>query len=159
MEAPDVLQLGDKLVVLGCFPGPKGCYSCGTAHWWVGTTLSADDLTFAPELTGRFDYGLPGFSSMYASKSGSSAIATPFTRRLHFAFGGWREADLSMTRGCGGWYALPRELYVSAGATGGGGESGGGALLLQHPATELKGLSPHGCDNDHRPQSCGRWPG
>jgi hypothetical protein len=81
MEAPDVFQLGEKIVILGCFPGPAECYSCGTSHFWVGT-LSADDLTFTAESTGRFDYGLPGFSSMYASKSGEKTQTPLFSLPL-----------------------------------------------------------------------------
>lgn len=124
LECPDVFELGGKAVLLGSFPGPDSCYSCGTSWWWVGS-FSADDLTFTPEATGRFDFGMPGFSSIYAAKSGSQAAA-PFSRRVLFGFGGWRQGDMSS---CGGRYVLPRDLSLSpAGA------------LLQHPAAELEGL-------------------
>ena len=124
LECPDVFPLGDKVVVLGSFPGTPECYSCGTSHWWVGS-ISDDDLTFTPESTGRFDYGQPGFSSLYAAKSGSEAVA-PFSRRLLFGFGGWRQGDMSS---CNGWYVLPRDLSISEAGT-----------LLHHPAAEMQGL-------------------
>ena len=126
MECPDVFQLGEKTVVLGSLPGVP-VNTEGTSHWWVGT-LSADDLTFTPESTGRFDWGPGGFSSLYAAKSGTSANE-PFTRRVLFGFGGWREG-LSLARDCGGgFYVLPRELSISSAGT-----------LVQQPVVELQGL-------------------
>ena len=123
MECPDVFQLGGKTVVLGSLPGVP-VNTEGTSHWWVGT-LSSDDLKFTAEATGRFDWGLAGFSSLYAAKSGTSAHE-PFTRRVLFGFGGWREPEMAS---CGGWYVLPRELTLSPEGT-----------LLQHPAVEMKKL-------------------
>ena len=82
-------------------------------------------LKFTDEATGRFDWGLAGFSSLYAAKSGTSAHE-PFTRRVLFGFGGWREPEMAS---CGGWYVLPRELTLSPEGT-----------LLQHPAVEMKKL-------------------
>jgi sucrose-6-phosphate hydrolase SacC (GH32 family) len=133
MECPDVFQLGGKTVVLGSLPGDARTTPAlpvnteGTSHWWVGS-LSDDDLTFTAEATGRFDYGPGGYSSIYAAKSGTSALE-PFTRRVLFGFGGWREG-MSLAAECGsGFYVLPRELSISS--TG---------KLLQHPVAELKGL-------------------
>ena len=121
-ECPDVFELGGKVVVLASEPGAVNTE--GTSHWWVGT-LSDDELHFAPETSGRFDYGLPGFSSMYAAKSGTNAFA-PFSRRVLFGFSGWRSEEIAT---CGKRYLLPRELSISANNT-----------LLQHPAAELAGL-------------------
>jgi sucrose-6-phosphate hydrolase SacC (GH32 family) len=123
MECPDVFALGDKLVVLLSQPGVP-VNTEGTSHWWTGT-LSKDDLAFTAEATGRWDYGLPGFSSMYAAKSGTSALA-PFTRRVLFGFSGWRAGQMSS---CGGKYVLPREMSLSSTGT-----------LLQHPVKETEGL-------------------
>ena len=58
-----MFQLGGKTVVLGSLPGVP-VNTEGTSHWWVGT-LSDDDLKFTAEATGRFDWGLAGFSSLY----------------------------------------------------------------------------------------------
>ena len=60
-----------------------------------------------------------------AAKTGTNAFA-PFTRRVLFGFGGWRESSMSS---CGSRYILPRELTISPNGT-----------LQQHPAVELKGL-------------------
>jgi sucrose-6-phosphate hydrolase SacC (GH32 family) len=124
LECPDVFELDGKVVVLGSFPGPDSCYACGTSHWWVGS-ISDDDRTFTPEATGRFDYGLAGYSSLYAAKSGTQALA-PFSRRLLFGFGGWHQEDMSS---CNGWYVLPRELSLSPAGT-----------LLHYPAVETEAL-------------------
>ena len=97
MECPDVFQLGDKTVVLGSLPGVP-VNTEGTSHWWVGK-ISDDDLKFTAEATGRFDWGPGGFSSIYAAKSGSQA-QEPFTRRVLFGFGGWREG-MSLASECG----------------------------------------------------------
>lgn len=130
MECPDVFKLGDKYVILGSFPGLAPLKNTeGTNHWWVGT-ISDDDLHFTAESTGRFDYGQPGFSSMYAAKSGTQASA-PFTRRLLFAFAGWRQKERSS---CGGFYIIPRDLSLSP-----------SGKLLQHPVAEMKALR-HGSE-------------
>ena len=124
LECPDVFALGDKHVVLGSIPGVT-INTEGTSHWWVGS-ISADDLRFTAEATGRFDHGMAGFSSMYAAKSGAAATA-PFTRRLLFGFGGWWEGNMLT---CGNKYVLPRELSLSR----------TGTTLLQRPVRELEGL-------------------
>jgi sucrose-6-phosphate hydrolase SacC (GH32 family) len=129
--------------VLGSIPGDKRTTPTlpvnteGTSHWWTGS-LSDDDRTFKIEYTGRLDWGTGGYSSIYAAKSGTSA-QEPFTRRVLFGFGGWRES-MSLAAGCGGgFYVLPRELTISS--TG---------KLLQHPVVELQGLrhgaATHGPD-------------
>ena len=128
LECPDVFALSGKTVVLGSLPGVP-INTEGTSHWWVGS-LSDDDLTFTAESTGRWDHGLPGFSSIYAAKSGTTALPYegPFKRRVLFGFGGWRASEL-MAKDCGGYYATPREITLSASAT-----------LLQQPAQELLAL-------------------
>ena len=63
-ECPDVFQLDGKAVVLASEPGVVNTE--GTSHWWVGS-ISSDDLHFTPVTTGRFDYGLPGYSSTCTS--------------------------------------------------------------------------------------------
>ena len=110
LECPDVFLLGVKAVVLGSLPGVP-VNTEGTSHWWVGA-ISKDDKTFTPESTGRFDWGPGGFSSLYAAKSGTQA-KEPFTRRVLFGFGGWREGMALASECGGGFYVLPRELSIS----------------------------------------------
>jgi sucrose-6-phosphate hydrolase SacC (GH32 family) len=139
MECPDVFLLDGKAVVLGSLPGVP-VNTEGTSHWWVGN-ISDDDMSFSPESTGRFDWGPGGFSSIYAAKSGTQA-KEPFTRRVLFGFGGWREGmALDSECGASGFYVLPRELSISS-QTG---------KLQQRPVVELHGLRQgdaiHGPDN------------
>ena len=115
------------MVVLGSLPGMP-VNTEGTSHWWVGK-ISDDDMTFSPESTGQFDWGLGGFSSIYAAKSGTQAVE-PFTRRVLFGFGGWREGMALESECGGGFYVLPRELSISP-LTG---------KLQQRPVVELQRL-------------------
>lgn len=127
LECPDVFLLDGKVVVLGSLPGMP-VNTEGTSHWWVGK-ISDDDMTFSPESTGQFDWGLGGFSSIYAAKSGTQAVE-PFTRRVLFGFGGWREGMALESECGGGFYVLPRELSISP-LTG---------KLQQRPVVELQRL-------------------
>jgi hypothetical protein len=83
---PDVFKLGGKIVVLlstndeAC---GKGCVEGGAkgyVQYWVGK-MSADDLKFLPESTGRLDHGAAGISGLFAAKTGTSALP-PFDRRV-----------------------------------------------------------------------------
>ena len=49
--------------------------------------MSADDLKFEKEYTGRLDYGRAGISTIYAAKTGTSALP-PYDRRVLLGFGG-----------------------------------------------------------------------
>ena len=73
-ECPDVFQLGGKAVVLASEPGAVNTE--GTSHWWVGS-LSSNDLRFNPVTTGRFDYGLPGYSSTCKPQGPWSSLRAP----------------------------------------------------------------------------------
>ena len=128
MSCPDVFKLGDKVVVLMSTGGKwdlwPDLYPSGWTQWFVGT-ISANDLNFTVEHTGRIDYGAPGISSLFAGKTGTS-MAPPFNRRVLFGFSGWSSAKAS---GCGQYYLLPRELSLSA-----------SGRLEQRPVAELKAL-------------------
>jgi sucrose-6-phosphate hydrolase SacC (GH32 family) len=123
------LLLGrSKVVILMSTGGKWGLhpqvYPSGWTQWFVGT-ISANDLNFTVEHTGRIDYGAPGISSLFAGKTGTSMMP-PYRRRVLFGFSGWSSSKAS---GCGQYYLLPRELSISA-----------SGQLLQHPVVELKAL-------------------
>lgn len=64
--------------------------------------MSSDDLKFVPDqksgLPDRLDYGAVGVSTIYAGKTGTSALP-PFTRRVLIAFTGYGNRYLT---NCGG---------------------------------------------------------
>ena len=81
-------------------------------------------MNFVAEYSARLDFGKASISSIYAAKTGTSALP-PFERRVVFGFSGWG----SGFSGCAQWYVLPRDLSISS--TG---------KLLQYPAREMVGL-------------------
>jgi hypothetical protein len=64
--------------------------------------MSSDDLKFVPDQKSgppdRLDYGAVGVSTIYAGKTGTSALP-PFTRRVLVAFTGYGNRYLT---NCGG---------------------------------------------------------
>jgi sucrose-6-phosphate hydrolase SacC (GH32 family) len=118
-ECPDVFELAGKIVVLTSTQGLNGW-----TQFWVGQ-MSDDDLKFLPDYTGRLDYGASGISTIYAAKTGTSALP-PFDRRVLLGFGGWTESKVTQ---CSNWYLLPKDLSLSS-----------RGRLLQHPAREMIGL-------------------
>ena len=93
MECPDVFELGGKIVILTSTQGLNGW-----TQLWVGE-MSDDDLTFIPDYTDRLDFGASGISTIYAAKTGTSALP-PFERRILLGFGGWTESKVTK---CGNW--------------------------------------------------------
>ena len=129
---PDVFELDGKIVILlstndEIHNADGG--SRGYVQWWIGE-MSSDDLKFLPESTGRLDHGEAGISSIFAAKSGTSALP-PFDRRVVFGFTGWSSCHLTS---CKNRYLLPRELSLSNAA------DTKPLRLLQHPVRELEGL-------------------
>ena len=90
IECPDVFQLGEKVIVLGSTGGLQGF-----TFFLVGT-ISADDLAFTAEYSGRLDYGANGISSMYCGKTATEA-SPPYTRRVVFSFSGWSSSQVGQS--------------------------------------------------------------
>jgi hypothetical protein len=91
-QCPDVFELGGKIVVIASFSNRSHNVYTHHYQWYRIGEMSSDDLKFVPdEKSGppdRLDYGAVGVSTIYAGKTGTSALP-PFTRRVLIAFTGY----------------------------------------------------------------------
>ena len=92
VQCPDVFELGGKIVVIASFSNrSQGVYT-HCYQWYRVGEMSGDDLKFVPDQKrgppDRLDYGAVGVSTIYAGKTGTSALP-PFTRRVLVSFTGY----------------------------------------------------------------------
>lgn len=102
MQCPDVFELGGKIVVIASFSNRSHNVYTHHYQWYRIGEMSSDDLKFVPDQKSgppdRLDYGAVGVSTIYAGKTGTSALP-PFTRRVLIAFTGYGNRYLT---NCGG---------------------------------------------------------